>query len=134
MRSQRASCLVAILLPALFAGEGFAVTSQPADLPGLDPVSAGCVTCHNGSEGSHAGFCLLSQGGKKADGHVISASYAEFAKRNQEIRPINSLPPEIALHDGKITCVTCHGGDPHNSATLAVDNIGSALCRACHLK
>ncbi|NJC87274.1 MAG: hypothetical protein FIB02_01890 [Desulfuromonas sp.] len=135
MRLHPTRCLgVILLLSVLPAATCLAVEAPLANLPGLDPVSAGCIACHNGSEGSPAGFCLLLPGSRKADGHVISVTYAELAKRNQGIRPIGSLPAEMVLHDGKITCATCHGSDPHNRNSLVIDNKGSALCRACHLK
>ncbi|WP_162148579.1 cytochrome c3 family protein [Desulfuromonas sp. TF] len=48
--------------------------------------------------------------------------------------PESSLPPEIVLHEGKITCVTCHGNNPHLGQFYAMENRDSALCRGCHLK
>jgi hypothetical protein len=125
---------IVLLASVLFTAEAFAGESPPVAVAGLDQVSSGCLACHNGSAGSLAGFCLIAPGGKNSDGHVISAAYAGLAKRNRGIRPIGSLPPELVLHEGKITCVTCHGSDPHGSAPLAIDNRHSALCRACHLK
>jgi hypothetical protein len=72
--------------------------------------------------------------GAKSDGHVVSLSYTEIATGNQGLRPIGELPPEVVLHDGIITCATCHGIDPHGGAPLATGNSGSHLCLACHVK
>jgi len=130
MRFQRVCCL--LLLFAIHATECLAVESQSARPPGLDPISVDCINCHNGTNGSRAGFCLLT--GAKSDGHVISLAYAEFARANPGLRPMDDLPPEVVLHDGVITCVTCHGSDPHGGAALVIDNSGSTLCIACHLK
>lgn len=45
MRFQWISCFVISLLLTLHAEECLAVEPQPADLPGLDSVSAGCIFC-----------------------------------------------------------------------------------------
>ena len=135
MRSQGTFRLVGLLLTSmLFTAAAFTAESPPIVVPGPDQVSSGCLACHNGADGALAGFCLIAEGGKKADGHVLSAIYAELAKRNQGLRPIDSLPSALVLHEGMITCVTCHGSDPHGAAALVIDNRDSALCRACNLK
>jgi predicted CXXCH cytochrome family protein len=99
----------------------------------LDPVSAGCISCHDGSEGLNVRYCLISQKNKGCGGHIVSADYAALAAKDKNLRPPGSLSAELTLYEGKITCVTCHGDDPHN-VPLAIDNTGSALCRVCHLK
>ena len=113
---------------------GVAQPPLPINLTGLDPVSAACVSCHDGTAGSRAGFCLLWPDGGKGDGHVISAPYGELAARNQGLTPAASLPPQIVLHEGNLTCGSCHGSDPHAGAVLVIDNRNSALCRTCHRK
>ena len=130
------SLIVSLLLSvaAIPAAESPAAVSLPDDASELDPVSSGCLSCHDDSSGAHARFCLLMQKSKGCGGHIVSASYAEMATRNRELRPESSLPPELVLYEEKITCATCHGSDPHNSQKLAIDNRGSALCRACHQK
>ena len=99
-----------------------------------DPVSSGCIVCHNGTDGSKASFCLLSQGDKSEAGHIVSAVYVDYAMRNKELNSIESLPAELKLSEGKITCATCHGNEPHEGKALAIDNDNSALCLACHCK
>ena len=97
----------------------------------LDPVSAGCLACHENAGGSHAGFCLLAECG----GHIVSVSYADLAARNKGLLPMSSLPSELVLYEGEIvTCATCHGFEPHSGMALAMDNRGSFLCRSCHRK
>lgn len=100
----------------------------------LDPLSAACIDCHDGSGALHVRFCLIGQKGEGCGGHIISASYADLAAKDESLIPEGKLPPEIVLHQGKITCVTCHGDDPHQGESLVMDNRSSALCRACHLK
>lgn len=104
------------------------------DTSEIDPLSAACLSCHSGSGGPHVRFCLIGQKDEGCGGHIISASYAALAAQDKSLLPASSLPPEIALYEGKITCVSCHGSDPHGGVPLAMDNSRSALCRACHLK
>jgi hypothetical protein len=114
--------------------EGMEAGLPLGDISKLDPVSAGCITCHDGSNGPHVSFCLLEQRGLGCGGHIVSVSYVDLAARSEKLREVSSLPPQLLLHDGKITCVTCHGPEPHDGMPLAIDNIDSALCRACHVK
>jgi hypothetical protein len=125
MRLLRIVCLAVTLLISVVA---------IGDTSEVDPLSAACMSCHDGSGGLHVRFCLIGQKGKGCGGHIISASYADLAAKDKSLLPESSLPPEIALHEGKITCVTCHGNDPHLGKPLAMDNHDSALCRACHQK
>jgi hypothetical protein len=113
---------------------GVEADSSLSDISKLDPLSAGCITCHDGSNGPHVSFCLLEQRGLGCGGHIVSVSYVEMAAGSDKLRDANSLPPQMPLLDGKITCVTCHGPEPHDGMPLALDNIDSALCRACHIK
>ena len=125
MRLLRIFCLVVLLLTSI---AGMGESSE------IDPLSAACLSCHNGSEALHVRFCLLGQKDTGCGGHIISASYAAFAAQDKNLLPESKLPPEIVLYEGKITCITCHGNDPHLGESLAINNRESALCRACHLK
>ena len=125
--------VIATVTLVFFAGRG-AEAAPPAGHLELDPVSAACIACHDGTEAPHAGFCLLAQEGEKPGGHVISAPYAALATNNRGLRAPGSLPLELVLYDGLITCATCHGIDPHGGTPLVIDNAGSALCQGCHLK
>lgn len=104
------------------------------DTSKLDPISAECVACHDGSEGMHINFCFLNEKGTGCGGHIVSASYPDLASRNEDLHDPDNLHPQMILHDGMITCVTCHGGEPHEGMPLAIDNSYSALCRACHVR
>ena len=135
MRVLQPSALsIILILSATLPAAGVAQPPLPTHLTGLDPVSAACVSCHDGTAGSRAGFCLLWPDGSQGDGHVISARYDELAAHNQGLTPPASLPPEIVLHEGYLTCGSCHGSDPHAGAPLVIDNRNSALCRTCHRK
>jgi hypothetical protein len=124
--------LLALAIPG--AEVVVASTTQTGTPSKLDPISAGCVTCHDGTSGPHVGFCLLDQKGKGCGGHIVSASYVDLAAGSEKLREVSSLPPQLHLFEGKITCATCHGSEPHDGMPLAINNIDSGLCRACHLK
>jgi len=120
----------------IFAAKSSAIAAPTSIISELDPISFDCIACHDGSMGPHIRFSLPSQKdlGMWGGGHIVSVSYAERAARISGLRPMNSLPPELVLYQGKITCVTCHGSDPHLTRMLVIDNLHSALCRSCHLK
>jgi hypothetical protein len=127
--------VVALLVPGVaIPAVGGVVGMYPQQITSeLDPVSAGCISCHDGSAGLNVRYCLLSQKDKGCGGHIVSADYAALAAKDKNLRPPGSLSSELTFYEGKITCVTCHGDDPHN-VPLAIDNTDSALCRFCHLK
>jgi len=119
-------CLSLVTVPA--------AASLPGEFSEMDPISSECMVCHDGSVGIPVRYCLPSEKGTGCGGHVISADYALLAARDKGLNPASTLPPEMALFDGVLTCVTCHGDDPHLGKALALDNFGSALCRSCHKK
>jgi len=98
----------------------------------IDPISAECLTCHDGSGGPHASFCLLMQKDKGCGGHIISADYTSLAESNSELRPAETVAQTLSLFAGEITCLTCHSIYSHEGKMLAVNNGGSALCIVCH--
>jgi len=132
LRQLRVAIILLMLGSVVYAAEGgFGLfPRQIASEP--DPVSAGCIACHDGTAGWRVRYSLPSPIRQGCSGHIISADYAALTAKNKNLRPPESLPQELTFHEGKITCVTCHGDDPHN--VLAIDNTHSALCRACHLK
>jgi hypothetical protein len=124
-----------VLSPVILATSGKA-DSMHGDLSKIDPISVGCLACHDGSNeaaGQHVMFCLLDTLGKGCGGHIVSASYVELASRNKNLYPVSNLPPQLVLHEGKITCVTCHGDEPHTGTSLVIENRHSSLCRICHM-
>lgn len=89
----------------------------------VDPVSSECLSCHDDMDESEMKFHR---------GHVTGVAYGDYTDNEQNFRSASSLPLEMVLHEGKITCVTCHGVDPHDDEFLVIDNHGSALCVSCH--
>lgn len=106
----------------------------------VDPVSAECLSCHDGSIGSRSdvgvGYWRHSIDFIQQDRgiHPIGVNYRMAALRNTKLRPPEMLPSEIKLVDGKVSCISCH--DPYSSRPmqLSMDNRGSRLCGSCHFK
>lgn len=113
----------------------------------LDRESTECVQCHESSvdpsvpqKVCHGGLC----------DHPVGVDYAELASRNPGLVKPSALNPAVRLPDGMIACTSCHV--PYNNQydhktlsdnrkdptipdpMLSVNNNGSGLCAACHLK
>lgn len=109
----------------------------------FDELSLRCLSCHD------AVFATDTEVEKRetAEGfyhnendiglsHPIGVSYAE-AKRKYRgaYRDMDKLPPQIRFFNGMVGCGTCHNPyaqDKH--AQLVLNNYGSRLCLACHMK
>ena len=99
----------------------------------LDAVSAACMTCHDGTDGPHANFCLLGHEGECA-GHYLGLNYQLAVDRKEDLRRADALPAEIVLYEGKVGCLSCHNTFSKVPKQLVMSNQGSALCLACHMK
>ncbi|MFQ5494589.1 MAG: hypothetical protein ACE5EX_04335 [Phycisphaerae bacterium] len=95
--------------------------------------------CHDGITASEARFGTIwnrgvgSAGDPRRD-HPVDVRYADAMRHNTEarLRPPASLPPQIRLANGKVTCLSCHdlyNLEPHQ---LSVSMEGSSLCLTCH--
>ena len=79
----------------------------------LDDVSAGCMTCHDGSGGrriviKHPDAPLHIRGFRTED-HPVGMDYHEYADRDPRgFTPIQLLDPRLVLVDGKVSCASCH--------------------------
>ena len=95
---------------------------SPAALE-LDQFSSECLSCHEE---------ISEPKNKSHGGHITGINYEDYTEVGQKFRRVSVLPPELVLVEGKITCATCHGLDPHDGKNLVIDNRGSALCNSCH--
>ena len=109
----------------------------------MDAESAECLGCHDATSASD--ITLLVCPSPNCD-HPIFIDYTF----SPAFVPVSSLNPAIKLIYGKIGCTTCHVPyDPNNHQELSqqralipsipdpmlnLDNYGSALCFACHIK
>lgn len=104
------------------------------DLP-LDPFTLQCLGCHSEQAGGDRRVGLGNDGvlrhTSSSMNHPIGRDYEETAKQGG-YHPINRLPPEIVLPDGKVGCISCHEGYSERHGKLVKANAGSALCFTCH--
>ena len=113
----------------------------------LDAESEECIKCHKTTVGGGTTSLVCHEGGCD---HPIGVDYVALASKDPTLRDPSKLDPGIRLFDGKIGCGTCHV--PYDRTNhlelskkrsqmpaipdpmLSVDNTGSGLCMACHLK
>jgi predicted CXXCH cytochrome family protein len=111
----------------------FEVTDHEAS---IDRVSLGCIECHDTyfkEKSDRIGVGNWRHTSKMT--HPIGVLYREArSKKMNSFRPESMLKKEIVLFVGKIGCGTCHSIYSSNRAMLVMDNMGSRLCRECHLK
>ncbi len=117
--------IVLLLILMFFTGTIDLMFGTKSAFAGLevDPISSECLTCHDDTDESKIKF---------HGGHVTGRPYEDYLDNNQSLRMVSALPLEMILHEGKITCATCHGTDPHDAQLLVIDNRESALCVSCH--
>ena len=122
-------------------------TALPVRAASLDPESEECIKCHETTVGGSTTPLVCHEGGCD---HPIGVDYVALASKNPALMDPARLDPGIRLFDGRIGCGTCHVPyDRTNHLKLAekrkkmpaipdpmlsVDNTGSGLCMACHLK
>jgi len=106
----------------------------------LDEMSIKCLSCHDAIVGSSAmveNQDIFRSRHSNITGltHPVGVSYAE-AKRKYRgaYRDMASLPPQIKFFGGMVGCGTCHSPYSGTHAQLVMDNYGSNLCLACHVK
>ena len=103
----------------------------------LDSISLQCLTCHDGVIASdtsyHASGDPLTYN-QRSLSHPIGMDYAEAARHDPELNPVEALAPEIMLPDGKVGCISCHNPYSKERMMTVVSNYGSALCLECHKK
>jgi len=106
----------------------------------LDEMSIKCMSCHDailGSDTTVSNVDILRGEHSNTTGltHPVGVSYAE-AKRKYKgaYRDIAKLPPQINFYGGRVGCGTCHSPYAAGHAELVMNNYGSNLCLACHIK
>lgn len=91
--------------------------------------SQACLSCHDGSAGTRAGFFGSGAPGFGAN-HPVEVDYrAAAARAADRYVPAARLPPLVPLVNGKVTCTTCHdGASPFAKHVIDPER----LCFACH--
>lgn len=144
-------------------GEGFLSfimdETEAATKPvAMDDVSQQCMSCHNGSLGSHIQIkdatkpMQFSSFGTRA--HPVGMQYATYAAQQpHSFRKPAALNPKIQLVDGRVGCLSCHKVKQNemlvavnqnstaarinsciSSKMFTVETRNSSLCMSCHIK
>lgn len=113
-------------LLVILATTNKAVCIAVAASPEAEQISSECLSCHED--------IVALNGSSHSVSHVIGIVYADHAASDEKLRPLTELPRELVLSEGVVTCITCHGPEPHDGQALVINNRESQLCSACHLK
>ena len=102
----------------------------------IDPYSYRCADCHEGHVSVRTSTTTAPVGIHPIFGglanHPIGSVYAVAAAVKRDYRPLATLPKEVLLPDGKMSCLSCHLGYSREHGKL-VRRLGQ-LCRDCHDK
>lgn len=108
--------------------------AEPIDHHGLavqDDSRVDCLGCHDGSLGKAVEVCSVGCGFKTS--HTVLTEYPPRG-RARDYAPVAALAAKgIRLVNGKITCISCHDLRKPGKH-LVMDNTGSRLCLACHVR
>jgi len=113
------------------------INASGSGLTGDSGETPSCGACHPFARPSGSGTYPSTTwqiGPDLTDDHPISINYAaSFAHNPEEFlsHPINGLK----LFEGLIECATCHNvHDNDNGLFLRTSNMGSGVCKSCHVK
>lgn len=98
-----------------------------------DSYSQRCIDCHE-EEASLPGSERVAFTGNNGTGmpnHPIGGFYRSGDPRS-DLRPRETLPDEVLLPDGKVSCLSCHSGYSRQHGKAVRSDLG--LCRHCHQK
>ena len=99
----------------------------------IDQYTIQCLSCHETLEGElnvQVRGGITRHNNSKAS-HPIGMKY-ENSIAFGGYRAISSIPAEIALPDGTVSCISCHQGYSNEHGEVVMSNQGSALCYSCH--
>lgn len=108
-----------------------AVSDLQVDQAELDKNSSDCISCHDGSKGKHASFCLLSKKGK-CSRHIVSITFSDKKVRNEGVLLRKDGTSRKIHSEAVISCATCHGIGAHNGYRDSAKIRTFSLCRYCH--
>lgn len=100
----------------------------------LDAYSLECLECHLKTDSApvvNLGEQGIVRHTSGSVNHPIGKDYKK-AEAYGGYHPASSLPQQIQLPDGKVSCISCHEGYSGNHGSLVLGNTGSTLCFKCH--
>ncbi len=103
-----------------------------------NPVSIMCMSCHDGTISANTSVDSMTAnasynlGTDLSNDHPIDVAYTDAAPNKAGLVAQGSLPSNITLTSGEITCGSCH--DPHNTNTqkFLESSASGDLCLDCH--
>jgi len=104
----------------------------------LDTASLQCLSCHDGVTAQETGYTTAGgHGGGRLDdaarNHPVGIRYGTLRRdQGTRLRGVSSLPPQVRLPDGRVSCISCHNLYGNDAKLLSVPLEGSALCFSCH--
>jgi predicted CXXCH cytochrome family protein len=99
----------------------------------FDAYSQRCIECHE-AEASAPGSARVAFNGANGTGmpnHPIGSIYRP-GRVGSDLRPQDTLPADVLLPDGKVSCLSCHQGYSRQHGEPVRSDLG--LCRHCHNK
>ncbi|MDD5029369.1 MAG: cytochrome c3 family protein [Rhodoferax sp.] len=114
------------------SGHAIADMAQMNRLGNVDALSLQCLGCHN-TEGDAAGVRVTARGlVRHSSGGANHPIGIDYPAMSGSFKARSSLPREIWLPGGKLSCVSCHEPYKKQHGQLVVTNSGSKLCMQCH--
>jgi len=120
-------------LRGAFVAHGKSYTLPGSEEFDVDEVSLYCLSCHDGSMGPQARYCLPDRG-EECTSHGIGMDFQRRAVMNPGLRSIESVSPLISLYQGRVGCASCHSLYFKEAALLTVERAQGYLCQQCHPK
>jgi len=97
-----------------------------------ESVTAFCLSCHQESKKTAQAVAEdRQQAPQMTRLHPMEVKYP---RRSRSHRPIEDLYKGIRLTNGKVTCLSCHGGRKRSNHYLSNNPRNPNLCTHCHLK
>jgi predicted CXXCH cytochrome family protein len=96
----------------------------------IDDLTTYCMECHGpGTAGESAGEAPKAEHTVTGMGrsHPVDVAYPDGT---DGYHPVSEVTRQLPLHDGRMTCLSCHSGTPDRDLLLPLK--GSRLCIACH--
>ena len=112
------------------SGSGFEVIDWKNP---VDDLSLECLTCHDSSIAVSKEIGMGAWSHRTGGEHPIGIAYMEAYRKGGFNHP-STFKKYIKLYGGKVGCGSCHNMYSKEKYDLAIDNKGSALCMACHIK
>jgi predicted CXXCH cytochrome family protein len=100
----------------------------------LDEISAGCMSCHDGTLGAGGAVSLHGNNSAIRGSHSIGVDYNHISYRRSDYRNIHNISAAVKFVEGRLGCLSCHDLQSKQKHHLVAPMDGSKLCFECHAK